>query len=228
MVQLIHYPLCPRSRTIRLIMAEYGIDANLAEEKPWEWRPEFLAVNAAGNLPVLLMENAAIAGLYPIAEFLSESDFSQQDEEPQDELMPEELIHRAETRRMMDWFNFKFHDEVWEYLFFERVEGPALRRQPPNPDAIRAALANFRNHLSYLTRLLEERYWIGGEYMSLADLTAAAHLSSMDFFGDIHWDQVPIVKNWYARIKSRPSFRPLLLDVIPGIVPPPHYTNLDF
>ena len=227
MAQLIHFSLCPLSRTARLLLGEYGIDAALAEEKPWEWRPEFLSVNPGGNLPVLLLENAAICGIYPITEYLLE--IGRDGEEPNPpELMPEEPLDRAETRRMSSWFHDKFHQEVWAYMAFERLENPFVHRLPPNPAAIRAAMANLRNHTAYLSRLLEERYWIGGDYISVADLAAAAHLSCLDYLGDIAWEKAPLVKNWYARVKSRPSFRPLLHDTIATVVPPPHYTDLDF
>lgn len=227
MVQLIHFPLCPFSRTARVLLKEYGIDASLAEEKPWEWRPEFLAVNPGGNLPVLLVDHVAISGIYPLTEYLLEAAIGDE-ESSHPELMPEEPYPRAETRRMVDWFNLKFHDEVWSYIFFERIENPFVHRSPPNPDAIRAAMANLRNHMHYLSHLLEERYWIGGDYLSIADLTAASHFSCLDYLGDIAWQNIPLVKNWYARVKSRPSFRPLLHDTIPSIVPPSHYTDLDF
>lgn len=210
------------------MLGEYAIDARLAEEKPWEWRPEFLSVNAGGNLPVLLTEVAAIPGLYPISEFLTEQLYASPQSNEIASMLPEDPFARAETRRMVDWFYKKFNDEVWSYIYYEKVEGPARNDQPPNPEAIRTAIANFRNHLSYLSRILEERYWLGGDHMSIADLTAAAHFSTMDFLGDVPWDQIPIIKNWYARIKSRPAFRPLLQDVMPGIVPPNHYADLDF
>lgn len=227
MVQLVHFPLCPFSRTARVLLKEYGIDASLAEEKPWEWRPQFLAVNPGGNLPVLLVDHVAIAGIYPLTEYLLEAAMMDEEANPPD-LMPEELYPRAETRRMIDWFHLKFHNEVWSYISYERIENPFVHRAPPNPDAMRAAMGNLHNHMAYLSRLLEERYWIGGDYLSLADLAAASHISCLDYLGDMSWDNIPLVKNWYARIKSRPSFRPLLQDTIPSIVPPTHYTDLDF
>ena len=227
MVQLIHYALGPWSRTARVLLKEYQLDAALIEEKPWEWRPEFLSVNPGGNLPVLLVDHVAICGIYPITDYLLEA--APTDDMPlPPELMPEEPYPRAETRRMMDWFHQKFYDEVWRYIAYERIENPFVHRQSPNPDTIRVAMSNLRNHMAYLSRLLEERYWIGGDYLSVADITAACHVSCLDYLGDMNWSGLPLVKNWYARIKSRPSFRPLLGDVVPSLAPPGHYTDLDF
>jgi len=227
MAQLIHFTLCPFSRMARVLLNEYGIEASLAEEKPWEWRPQFLAVNPAGNLPVLLIDHVAISGIYPLTEYLLEQSFDDEEGNPP-ELMPEEPYPRAETRRMVDWFHQKFYHEVWSYVAYERIENPLTRAAPPNPDTIRAAMVNMRNHMSYLSKVLEERYWVGGDYLSIADIACACHLSCLDHLGDIPWTNYPIVKNWYARIKSRPSFRPLLHDTFPSIVPPAHYTDLDF
>ena len=70
--------------------------------------------------------------------------------------------------------------------------------------------------------------WLAGDALSLADIAAAAHLSAIDYLGDVPWSDHEVAKEWYARIKSRPSFRPLLTDHIPGLAPPKHYTDLDF
>jgi glutathione S-transferase len=93
---------------------------------------------------------------------------------------------------------------------------------------VRAALGRLRGHLDYLGSLAEHRWWLAGDAMSLADLAAAAHVSAVDFTGDIPWTEYPAAKAWYQRIKSRPSFRPLLADMVRGMVPPAHYADLDF
>ena len=46
--------------------------------------------------------------------------------------------------------------------------------------------------------------------------------------GDVPWDAHEPAKEWYARIKSRPSFRQILSDHVPGVAPPKHYPDLDF
>ena len=69
---------------------------------------------------------------------------------------------------------------------------------------------------------------MAGEDYSLADIAAAAHLSTVDYLGDVPWTEHEEAKDWYARIKSRPSFRSLLEDNIPGVPPPKHYADLDF
>ena len=83
-------------------------------------------------------------------------------------------------------------------------------------------------HGDYIGELVDARNWLAGEEISLADMAAAAHLSCLDYLGDIPWEEFSQVKDWYVRVKSRPSFRPLLGDYISGMPPPRHYADLDF
>ena len=93
---------------------------------------------------------------------------------------------------------------------------------------VKAGAKAIKFHLDYMTWLLEHRRWLAGDSMSLADFTAAAHLSSLDYISDVDWNRSAAVKDWYAKIKSRPAFRSILADQIPGFPPPPHYADLDF
>ena len=94
--------------------------------------------------------------------------------------------------------------------------------------AVRAARANIRSHLPYIGWLAAHRKWLAGDRLSHADLTAAAQLSCVDYLGDVPWDEDETAKIWYARVKSRPAFRPLLADRMPGLTPAPIYADLDF
>jgi glutathione S-transferase len=229
MPRLIHYRLCPYSRAIRIALAELGIEAELAEEKPWEWRQEFLAVNPAGELPVLELDDGLyLCGAYAISEYLAEMEV-----DPSESRRPALLFgsreDRAEQRRLVDWFNGKFDREVVRELLQEKLYGRMSGQQHvPEPSVLRSIRANLRYHLAYVGFLADQRRWLAGDEMSFADIAAAAQLSTLDYLGEVPWEQHPIAKDWYARMKSRPSFRPLLADRVPGLAPPPHYDDLDF
>jgi glutathione S-transferase len=228
MANLLHHPLCAFSRSIRLALAECGVEAELIEERPWEWRPEFLAVNPAGTLPVLITdEHGPIAGTYAISEYLGDT---MDEREPRGfQPFPGDATARAEVRRLVDWFHRKFHDEVTDYLVEEKVFrrfGP--QSASPDMEAMRAGHDNLRYHLTYVGHLAETRSWLAGDAMSFADLAAAAHLSALDYLGEVPWEEFEPAKNWYALLKSRPSFRPLLQDRVPGFTPSGTYADLDF
>lgn len=219
---LYHLSLSPFSRKVRVVLAEKALDFEMAVEKIWERRPEFLALNPACEVPVLVEEDGtAIAGSGVISEYLDEA-------YPQPPLLGETPAARAEVRRLVAWFDEKFDREVTRNLVGEKIQKRFLGLGEPNSVAIRAGHANLPVHLAYITWLTERRSWLAGDSFSLADIAAGVHLSALDYVGDVPWDKHLAVKDWYARIKSRPSFRPLLADHIPGVPPPRHYADLDF
>ena len=228
MATLLHSPLCPFSRSIRLALAECGVEAELVEERPWEWREEFLALNPAGTLPVLITdERGPIVGAYAICEYLG--DTADERDNRAFQPFPGDEADRAEIRRLVDWFHRKFYDEVTSYLVEEKVfRRFGARSAPPDMEAMRAGHENLRYHLSYIGHLAETRSWLAGDVMSFADLAGAAHLSALDYLGEVAWDEYQPVKNWYALLKSRPSFRPLLQDRVAGFTPSETYADLDF
>lgn len=219
---LYHLWLSPFSRKVRVILTEKNLDFTMKVEKTWERRPEFLALNPAGDVPVLIEpDGTVLAEASAIAEFL--------DEVYRDKLLLGiNALDRAEVRRLAQWFDVKMNREVTENLVGEKMMKRFLGLGEPSSSAIRAGKANLGYHLDYITFLTERRRWLAGDHFSVADITAAAHLSALDYLGDVPWDAHEPAKDWYARIKSRPSFRPLLADLIPGAPPPKHYADLDF
>lgn len=219
---LYHFWLSPFCRKVRVVLAEKGLDFELRLEDTTERRIEFLAMNPAGEVPVLV-EDAGIvlADSTAICEYLEEV-------HPRPALLGSDPVARAETRRLVAWFDVKFNAEVTENLVGEKLLKRIFRQGQPYAPAIRAGLQNIHYHLDYIAYLSERRRWLAGDSLSLADIAAAAHLSCVDYIGDVPWDRHPEAKDWYARIKSRPSFRPLLADCLPGAPPPAHYADLDF
>jgi glutathione S-transferase len=225
-----HYPLHAGSRFARLVLAEYGETPDLVEEAPWQRREELLALNPAGKLPVLVDdEGTLVAGAAIIGEYLAETRGGRLGEE---RLMPADPAERAETRRLVDWFLTKTDAEVTGYLLNEKVYKRAMTIAegggPPDAGAIRAARANIRYHLGYVGYLSARRTYLAGGALTLADLAAAAALSTIDYLGEVPWDEDAMARTWYARMKSRPAFRPLLTDTIRGLPAAGHYADLDF
>jgi glutathione S-transferase len=230
MPTLYHHPLCPHSRFVRLILAEYGIETQFVEERASERRPEFLAIDPAGRTPVFVDDDGtAVPGAGVIAEYLDET---RGPAVQAIRLLPAGLHERVETRRLTEWFNGKFFEEVTNWLVTEKVykrfASAGMNGGAPDMDALRVARANIRPHLRYIGWLTGQRKWLAGERLSYADFAAAAHISCADYFGDVPWDEDENAKHWYQRIKSRPAFRPLLADRAPGMMPGPFYCELDF
>ncbi len=230
MPRLVHAPFCPHSRFIRLVMAEMGMEAMFTEERPWERSTEFLTLNPAGTTPVLIEEGTLVVPHADIiAEYLDETRGLALGER---RLLPDPPAERVEVRRLTHWFNHKFFDEVSGPLTLEKINKRFMRNEegggPPDTVSIRAARANMRYHLQYIGWLTARRNWLAGDQMSYADLAAAAHLSCADYLGDVAWDESEGARAWYAKMKSRPSFRPLLAERVAGMAPVASYDNLDF
>ena len=221
---LFHFPFDPGSRAARLALGEARIEWTEVLVRPWEADCPVGNLNPSGMPPVLqtvgppaltLCEASAVLGWI-------------EDTHKGPLLMPADAAERAEVRRLIAWFDRRFTDEVNAVLLHERMEKPLLRLGPPEARMLRAGREALKAHLTIFEALLAERDWLAGRRLSRADLVAAAHLSVLDYFGEISWAAWPGLKTWYMKLKSRPCFRPLLADRFPGVAPAPHYTDLDF
>lgn len=222
MRNLYHVWLHPFSRKVRLALAEKKLEFELQVEKIWERRTAFLAMNPAGDVPVLVENDGTIlSNSQVICEYLEEV-------YPDINLLGKDALQRAETRRLVGWFDVKFNREVTDNLVGEKLMKRFLKLGEPHGPSIRAGHANIHYHLDYIGFLCEKRTWLAGENFSLADIAAAAHLSAIDYIDDVPWEEHHHARDWYARVKSRPSFKPLLEDRIPGFTPSEHYENVDF
>lgn len=228
MPRLLHFTLDPHGRRMRLALAEYGVTVSLAEERPWQPSQQVLDLNPAGLTPIYVEDSGvAVAGAEALTEYLEDTLGA---ERP---LIPGDALARAEVRRLVAWFDVKFYAEVTEPVLTEKVirrfvAASGTGRGSPDMQRMRSGLQMLKPHLDYLGYLAEERSWLAGDELSLADLAAAAHISAIDYLGEINWAEHPVAQTWYSRIKSRPSFRALLNDVIPGVAPSAHYAELDF
>jgi glutathione S-transferase len=222
MRQLYHFPLCPFSRKVRIALSEKLLDFELVLEKYWERRAAFATLNPAMQVPVLVEEgNKILPDSVAIVEYLEQT-------YPTKPLLGLHSDESFEIRRLCSWFDHKFFIEVTRYLMMEKVILYYTRVGSPSSDAIRAAKYNVVSHMEYLAFLMEDRKWLAGDRFTLADIAAASHLSVLDYLNETPWEYYPAVKEWYALVKSRPSFRALLKDKIPGFAPSKQYADLDF
>ncbi|NQE62352.1 glutathione S-transferase family protein [Caulobacter sp. RHG1] len=220
-----HFPLDPASRQVRLVLGEKRLPFTEVQVRYWEAPPDFAALNPSGLTPVLVetknQRSAVICETRAILEHLEET-------ESEPALLGRDAGERAEARRLLQWFDRKFDNEVNGFLLHEKMEKRLLRMGAPDLAALRQGREALKAHLGYIDGLLQTRDWLAGRRMSLADFAAAAHLSVIDYFGDVPWKDFTTAKTWYMKLKSRPAFRPILADRWPGLAPAAHYDDLDF
>ncbi len=222
---LYHWPLDPQSRQARIALEEKKLRFKIVAIDPWNVTEEFLAIAAEGMPPILVEVipggKVTVAGARAICEFA-------EDHTAKQSILPGTPANRAEARRLCAWFDGKFQDEVNAYILHERLEKTLTGGGSPHPPTLREGRDQLQFHLEYISWLLQKRDWLAGNAFSLADIAAGAHLSCLDYLGEIPWKNWPHIKEWYQKLKSRPSFRPLLKDHLPGLIPPRHYADLDF
>lgn len=223
MLTLYHHPVCPLSRQIRVFLKELDTEFTMVKEDYWLRRKAFIEINSAGSLPVIEIDKISpiLVGNYSIIEYMVEKfdDFY---------FMPKSIEERALVRKYIAWFNDKFYREVSKILVDEKMIRLLMHVGGPRSAFIRAAKANLNQHFKLISDYLGKRSHVALEKLSCADVVAASHISIVDYFGEINWDSWPIIKEWYAIIKSRPAFQTILQDRVAGFIPPAHYANLDF
>lgn len=224
MPRLLQHRLDPASRLARLMFAEYGVEVALEDIKPWTRDPAILELNPAATVPILIED-----GMPPIVGTLGVIHSIEERYAPETVagLFPAEPAARNEMWRLLEWVLVKLNDEVTRYILEEKIV-KRDQRGTPEPGVLRVAKANLAEHLLYFNWLFATRQWIAGTTMTLADFALAAHLSSLDYLGDVLWDTSVETRHWYARIKSRPAFRTLLADRVAGMPAAAGYADLDF
>lgn len=205
------------------MLGEKGVGYELVREYPWERRDEFLDLNPSGQTPVLVeMEKGlTLTHSAAICEYIEET-------ENRSPMISGTATHRAEIRRLTAWFDEQFYGQVVAPLLYERMEKRLVHRASPDAAVLRQAMKTANQLMDYADWLLDHRKWLGGATLSLADLAGAAHISVADYLGGIDWRGHDATKAWYAGLKSRPSFRPLLSEKMDVIPPPAHYDKVDF
>lgn len=221
MVLLIHHAVSPYCRKIRIAMSEKKMLFVLKDEEPWNLSADVYKLNPAGDLPIFLSDGNVVCGNYAISEYLEEFN-------KEIKLLPDDIKARAEIRRLVEWFDDKFYREVYRNIVYEKVHKRFAKGLAPDSKILKIGLNNLNFHLEYIDWLIERRNYLGGEELTLADITAAAHLSIIDYLGDVPWDSYRNAKIWYSKMKSRPSFKEILKDSIKGVLPAKHYADLDF
>lgn len=225
MRELYHWPLDPNSRQARIALAEKKLKFRLVAATPWHADQVLEKLSIEARPPCLIEafsgQTQVIVGARAICEYAHEVNTD-------NPLLSDQLFERAEARRLCVWFERHFTDEVNAYILYEKLEKTFTTQATPDNQALSVGRTQLIYHLNYINALSKTRSWLAGEMFSLADIAAGAHISCLDYLGEISWGNYPQLHGWYHKFKSRPSVRPLLADRVAGFIPPAHYADLDF
>ncbi len=222
LLEVYHYSLCPFSRRLRILLKENGVDFELFQEFFWQRRPEFLKMTPLSQTPVIVLPSGfKLWGNAAMTEYL-ESQY------PSRYFAKCSAEEQAYIRQITEWFDVKFYSEVTKYILNEKIIKTVSKTGYPDSRAIVAAKTNLTYHMKYIEFLCKKHQYLASEEPTIADFAAAAQISILDYVDEIPWSSYNVAKQWYALIKSRPSFRPLLNDRISTFSPPQHYSDPDF
>lgn len=224
MQKLYSYALCPFCRAIRFYLNERAIDFELINSSPWEKDNKFNNNDLSIDIPILIdgdRDKLPVSGFSSIIQYFDESNHMNR-------LTGITSSERLEVQRICEKFNFYFFADVSRPLIYEKVLKRYYNSRSPNSIIIRESMDKMKEYMDAIGWLFERRNWLAGEDFSLADIVVAAHISCIDYVGSIDWSRFIRVKEWYMRIKSRPSFRDILQDRIQGVHPAEHYPLLDY
>ena len=221
MFTLYHYQLCPSSRFIRILLDEYKIEHITQLENYWKPQDEFLLINPAGHLPVLIdNSNFPIIGFNACVEYIRDMDLKPN-------IFPDDYRKKAEIYRLYHWFDTLFKKEVLDPIIYEKVFSRVIENLTPNSINLRNGMQNLVFHIRYLEYLLKDKDFLVLDTITSCDFFAAANLSVLDYLGLLNLDYYPKLKVWYFKLKSRPSFKNILKDYIVGLTPHENYKLLD-
>ncbi|MEO8301414.1 MAG: glutathione S-transferase family protein [Rhizomicrobium sp.] len=214
MRRLIHVMLSPSCRLARLMVGEKRIACD-----------PVLAEDIKQSMPVFVdMDGTQAEGVWAILDHLEHN-------YPDRPLAPADDAARLNCLRWVDWAMGPFHEKVTQRIVYEkaapRYTGAGFSRAP-DMNVIRAGREELKAALKAIGTAAETNGNLACRETTLGDLAVAAPLSALDYFGEVPWSDFPAASEWYVRMKSRPSFRSLLLDRVPGQPPVTHYTELDF
>lgn len=214
MRRLIHVMLSPSCRLARLMVGEKRIACD-----------PLPAEDIKQSMPVFLdMDGTRAEGVWAILDHLEHH-------YPDRPLAPADDAARLTCLRWVDWAMGPFHEKVTQRIVYEkaapRYTGAGFSRAP-DMNVIRAGREELKAALAAIGAAAESNGNLACREPTLGDLAVAAPLSALDYFGEIPWNDFPAANEWYVRMKSRPSFRSILLDRVPGQPPVSHYTELDF
>jgi glutathione S-transferase len=168
-----------------------------------DWTPHFVdyfngetrttayrAINAMGEVPVLLHRGARLSQSGVILDYLAET---------LGRFGPADANERREILRWLFFDNHKFTSYTATYRFMRTFA------KDPEP----AVQAEFRRRAetawSILNVHLGGRRYVVGERLTIADISLCGYLYWPDEIG-VDWNMYPSIRDWLERIRSEPRW----------------------
>ncbi|MFO1130090.1 MAG: glutathione S-transferase family protein [Rickettsiales bacterium] len=219
---------CPLSRQVRILLEENELknsiikyNKNLSEEQ----KNLFLKKNPFNIMPFLVVKNNinnATFEVYGISNCINIVNSKCKN------LIPSDLEKKIITNNLLYVINTNFFEEITKIIIYEKITKYSVYKKAPDSLILSNVRKNLIKYLNYFAKMINVNTNLSTEQLSLADIALFSHISLLDYVNEIDWNKHEILKEWYLIIKSKPNFRKVLNEFIPGFVPSYSYKNLDF
>jgi glutathione S-transferase len=193
--------MSPNVRRVRLTAAVLGLhleEENLDFAKGEQKKPEFLALNPNGAVPTLVDGDFVLTESRAIMQYLASK-------KPESGLLPRDEQARADVTRWQFWDSSHFSPQLGT-LAFQRVLKPMMGMGGPDAGKVEEALTNFRRFAAVLNKRLDDKQYVVGDSVTLADLTLASSLMYAKQT-DVPLAEFPNIQAWFSRISNMDAWR---------------------
>jgi glutathione S-transferase len=183
-----------RSLRARWTLQELGVDFEaITVDLPAgeHRRPEFLAINPAGKVPVLVDGDAVITESVAIALYLG-------DKHATKGLLPPDPPARAQVARWLLFTATELEQPLWRITRHTNLYPPEKRL----PADVALAREEFAAMAQVLDRHMEERQFVATDGVSVADFVLAYTLDWAQLVGLL--DELPRLEGYMLRMYDRP------------------------
>ena len=192
----------PNPQVVRTFMAERNIRLEMEDIDIMAGdnrKPDYLAINPAGQLPALLLDDGSIlTEITVICEYLDET-------QPGASLMGDTPEARAQIRSWTRWADLNICEPLANGFRF--AEGLPLfeNRMRCIPEASDGLKACVQDKLTWLDGQLGDRPFLAGSDFSLADILLSTFLGFGEQVGQPLNRELETVSAWYDRCMARDS-----------------------
>jgi len=159
-------------------------------------KPEFLAMNPHGRVPVIDDNNTIVWESHAILRYLAARYGG-------DRFWSDDAATRSQWDRWMDWAHTTLQPDFLVGVFWGFYRTPEPQR---NLARVKDSVARSARHFQLLDRLLAGRAFMLGDQLTLADVPVGTHLYRY-FNLEIERPRLPNVEAWYRRLQERPAYR---------------------
>ncbi|HVJ93746.1 MAG TPA: glutathione S-transferase family protein [Labilithrix sp.] len=200
-MKLYHFQFSSNARKALMTAYQLGLSVELVNvdlSKGEQRRPEFLALNPNGKVPVLVDDDFVLFESQAIMSYFA-------GKTPGQKIYPTDLRARADVDKWMFWSANHFGTAI-ATLNWERVVKKFLGHGAPDAAQVERGEAMFHTFAKVLDAHLAKRQWVSGSELTLADIAIACPLM-VEVPAALPTADYPNLRQWFLRVQELDSWK---------------------